>query len=68
MTPGRKIEEEYPYHIAFDAPAQSRPAESTRTVADTDEDRCAVGSYRLVSCNGIHPAAVSRPAFAAVDG
>ena len=63
-----KIEDEYPYHISFDAPAQLRPAESTRTVADTDEDRCAVGSYRLVHCNGIHPAAVSRPAFAAVDG
>ena len=53
-----KIEEAYPYHIAFDAPAQTRAAESTRTVADADEDRCAVGSCRLVYCNRIHPAAV----------
>ena len=53
-----KIEEEYPFHISFDAPSTAWAAESTRTVADSDEDRCAVGSYRLVSCNGINPSAL----------
>ena len=33
-----KIEDEYPYHISFDAPAQTWAAESTGTVADTNED------------------------------
>ena len=32
-----KIEEAYPYHIAFDAPAQSATAGTTGAVTDTDE-------------------------------
>ena len=53
-----KIEEAYPYHISFDAPAQTALRESTGTVADTDEDWCAVGSCRLVYCDSFLSAVV----------
>ena len=63
-----KIEEEYPYHIAFDAPAQLGLRNQLGRLQTQMKDRCAVGSYRLVYCNGIHPTALSRPAFAATNG
>ena len=63
-----KIEAEaYPYHIAFDATTDST-AESTGAVADTDEDRYTVGSYRLVYCNSLDAATLPRTTVAAVDG
>ena len=61
------IEEEYPYHIPFDAPEQTTRRTQTRTVADPDEVRYTFGAYRLVYCHGVAPAALPRPAFFAVN-
>ena len=63
-----KIEEEYPFHISFDAPAQlglRNQLGRLQTQMKTDVPSVHIDWFH---CNGIHPAAVSRPAFATVDG
>ena len=62
------IEEAYPYHISFDAPAHlALKNQLGRLQAQMKTDVPSV-HIRLVYCNRFYPTAIPRPAFAAVDG
>ena len=62
-----KIEEAYPYHISFDAPAQNALREQLgRLQTQTKTDVPSVHIDWFIA-NRIHSAVIPRPAFAAVD-